>query len=69
MLASVGPIFALSLPYVAPSWRRILLTYVETPSTQNHVKRELRATRTFGYQPKASGKDTGLVAGARIDSR
>ena len=24
------------------------------------------APTTFGYQPKASGKDTGFVAGARI---
>ena len=40
---------------------------VGTGSPQAGAAAGAAALITFGYQPKASGKDTGLVAGARIE--
>ena len=81
MLTLCWPQWTLSCPYVDPMFTYVGLGNALPHSSDRNdeggdgvgtgwgrVGRRLggHAFITFGYQPKASGKDTGPVAGARI---
>ena len=81
MLTLCWPNLTLSYPYVDPRFAYVALPIANPHSSDRKggggegvgtgFRRAGSAAGaatliTFGYQPKASGKDTGLVAGARI---